>query len=145
LFIAGIILVWILGIAKNLDNKGKYLQQLKTELSKISKEAKLLEEIEKKFTFMQERLQKRPSALDVLYELHKVMPDQISLVSLIYEEDEQVVLRGQTQELNSVSAFVSELERISVFKNFSIKPRYATQKKTQLGEIWDFEIACLRR
>lgn len=145
LFILGIILLWILGIAKNLDNKEKYLQQLKTELSKISKEAKLLEQIEKRFTFMQERLQKRPSALDALYELHKIIPSQISLVSLIYEEDEQVVLRGQTQELNSVSAFVSQLERVRVFKNFSIKLRYATQKKTQVGEIVDFEIACSRR
>jgi Tfp pilus assembly PilM family ATPase/Tfp pilus assembly protein PilN len=145
LFILSIILIWILGITKNLDNKEKYLQQLKSELSKISKEAKLLEEIDKRFTFMQERLQQRPSALDVLYELHKVMPAQISLVSLIYEEDEQVVLRGQTQELNSVSAFVSQLERISVFKNFSIKLRYATQKKTITGEVVDFEIVCSRR
>jgi hypothetical protein len=145
LFLASIIVIWILGVAKNLDNKQNYLERLNIELNKIAKEAKSLEEIDRRFEFMESRLQKKPSTLDIIYELHQIVPSQISLVNFIYDEDNQVVLRGQTPELNSVFAFVSSLEKSPIFKNFNVKVRYATQKKTQLGEIVDFEIVCAKR
>ena len=54
-------------------------------------------------------------------------------------------MRGQAQELNSVLAFVAQLEGSAVFKKFNVKIRYATKKKIVSGEIVDFEIACLKR
>jgi Tfp pilus assembly protein PilN len=143
LFICGIILVLGLGVTKSLDNKALYLKQLKTELNKISKDARPLEEIEKRIKFVEGSLQKKPSSLEVLYELHRSIPSQISLTDFSYEEAGQIVLRGQTLELNSVFAFVSQLENSPALKEFNIKVRYATKKKTRTGEIIDFEIACL--
>lgn len=145
LFILGIILILGLGIAKNLHNKAGYLEHLKTELSKITKEARPLEEIEKRLKFIEARSQKEVSSLDMLYELHQVMPAQINLANLIYEEDGEVILRGQAQELDFIFAFVAGLEKSTVFKNFDIKVKYATKRKTTAGEIVDFEIACLRK
>ena len=145
LLISGIILIWAGVIAKNLDNKTKYLKQLKIELDKVAKEAAPLEEIEKRFKAMESQTLKKPSSLDILYELHQVMPEQISLINFSYEEGEQVILSGQTPQLNSVFAFVLQLEKSAIFKNFSIKVRYATKKKTQVGEIVDFEIVCSKK
>lgn len=145
LLIAGIILIWGLGIAKNLDNKTKYLNQLNLELEKIEKDAQPLEEIEKRARFMESHLQKKSSSLDILYEVHKTIPQQISLSNFSYEEDNLVVLRGQTADLNSVFTFVRQLEKSSAFKDFNIKVRYATQKKIQSGEVVDFEINCFRK
>lgn len=145
LLISGIILILFLGIAKNLDNKSQYLQQLNLELSKVAKDAKVLEEIEKRLEFMQQRSAKKLSGVDLLYELHRVIPSQISLVNLSYEEDNQVILRGQTPELNSVFAFVAQLGKSLVFKEFNIKVRYATQKKTITGEVVDFEVVCAKK
>lgn len=143
--IFGIILLWAVGIAKNLDNRTMYLKQLDIELNKIEKEAKPLEEIEKRLQWFEDRLQKRLSTLDILYELCQSIPHQVSLVSFTYEEDNQVIFRGQTPELNSVFEFVTQLEKSPVYKNFNIKIRYATQKKSQAGEIVDFEIACMKK
>ena len=145
LFISGIAVIWFLGIAKNLDNKTKYLLRLKAELGKIAKEAQPLEEIEKRFDLLRKRAKKKPTSLDLIYELHRIMPDGISLVNLNYEEDNQVTLKGQTIELNSVFSLVSQLEKSAVFRNFAVKVRYATKRKTQAGEIVDFEIGCAKK
>lgn len=143
-FIVGIILILGLGVAKNLANKALYLKQLKVELNKITNDAKPLEGMEKRLKAMQRRLEKKPSSVEVLYEIHRIIPSQISLLNFSYEDATQVILRGQTPELNSVFTFVSQLEKSPVFKNFNIKVRYATKKRVALVEVIDFEIVCLR-
>lgn len=145
LLISSIIFILGLGIARHLDNKTRYLNQLKIELNKIAKDARALEEIEKRLRFMERRSEKKLSSLNLLYELHQSIPPQISLINLSYEEDNQVILRGQTPELNSVFVFVSQLGKSPIFRNFNIKVRYATKKKTQAGEVVDFEIVCLKK
>lgn len=145
LFILGIIFILGLAVAKHLDNKVNYLRQLNLELDKIAKEAKPLEEIEKKFKILESQALKKLSALDILYELHGVIPQAVSLVNFSYEEDKYVALRGQALELNSVNAFVSQLQKSEIFKKFSVTLRYAAQKKTSAGEVVDFEINCVKR
>lgn len=145
IFIFSTILIFTAAINKNLDNKLRYLQRLKTELNKISKDAKPLEDIEKRLLLLENRRLKKPSSLEILYGLHQTIPSQISLINFSFEEDNQVILRGQSQQLNNVFAFASQLEKSAVFKNFNIKVRYATQKKTQTGQIVDFEIVCLKK
>ncbi len=144
-FIAGIILVLALATLKNLDNKQLYLKQLKIEIDKISAEARPLEEIEKRIEFIGQRSRKGISGLDILYELQKSMPGEVSLINLTYEQDKHLILRGQTLELSRVFEFVSQLEKSAVFKNFNIKVRYATKKRIQAGEVIDFEIVCVKR
>ncbi|MDD4955607.1 MAG: PilN domain-containing protein, partial [Candidatus Omnitrophica bacterium] len=87
----------------------------------------------------------RLQVLDALYELYRVAPKDIYLSSFVYENDKQIALRGQTPELNYVLELVSALEKSKVFGNFTSKLRYATKKKTQTGEIIDFEIVCLKK
>lgn len=145
LSIAGIIFILSIGIAKNFDNRYKYLEKLKAELNEVRKDTKPLEEMEARSMMLQDRLLKRPAIQDVIYTLHQVVPDQVSLANFIYEENGEVVLRGQAKELDSVFTLVSELEKSPLFKNFSIKVKYAAKKSSQSGEIVDFELACLKR
>jgi len=145
LFIIGAILILMLAISKSLDNKAKYLSGLKLELNKIVKEAKPLEDIDRRLKLLENRLQKKPSGLDALFEAQGVAPANISLLSLAYEEDGEVILRGQAPELNFVLTYLAELEKSPVFKDFNIKIRYATKKNTQRGEMVEFEINCLRK
>lgn len=142
LFIFAVLLLWGIIIIKNLDNKAKYLEGLKTELSKIEGEAKPLEDIEKRFTLIEKRAFKRTSTLDILYDLHKIIPAQISLTNFNFEDNSQILLRGQTSELNAVFMLVSKLKESGIFQKFTIKVKYATNKKTKQGETVDFEIIC---
>ena len=140
----GIILVFFFGVAKNMDNKTIYLQRLSNQLSGIQKEARPLEGIEKRFKLIGNNAGRNDSPLDILYELHRVMPEQINLINLSYENARLVLLHGSASDLNSVFSLVSALEKSPVFTRFNIKIRFATRKKTQTGEIIDFEIGCTR-
>ena len=140
-----IFLIFGLAVVRSLENKAVYLKQLKIEAQKLEKEAKPLEEMENKIKFMAERLQATPSTLDIIYELHQAASKQIFLINFIYEKDEQILLRGQASELNTVNDFVLQLEKSLAFKNFNIKLRYATYRKTMQGEIVDFEIIGVKK
>jgi Tfp pilus assembly PilM family ATPase len=140
-----IILIWAIGTVKNFDNKTRYLERLKIELSKVAKNAEPLEKIDKKFKFMQSRLQKNLSVLDVLAELERIVPEGVTLDNFSYEDGSSIILRGHAQGFNQAFTFVTEIEKAKSFKNFSPKIRYATQKKTQSGESVDFEITCLKK
>lgn len=140
-----VILLWFLAMAKNLDNKAKYLDRLKEEVGKIAQQARPLEEIDRRYKILESQGVKRAGCLDFLYELSQLMPAQVSLTNLNYEDDKELVVRGQSSELNPVFSLVSELEKSAVFKNFSVKVRYATKKKTATGEVVNFEIGCVKR
>ncbi|MFA5337808.1 MAG: PilN domain-containing protein [Candidatus Omnitrophota bacterium] len=139
------ILMLTFAVMKDLDNKRNYKDKLKIELDKISKEAKTLDELERRFVLLESEAKYKLAVLEVLYELHKIMPKDIYLSSFVYEDDRQIALRGQTPELNYVLELVSVLEKSKAFGNFTSKLRYATKKKTQTGEIIDFELICLKK
>ena len=85
-----------------INNKEVYLNKIKAELSKIANTDKPLEEIEKRVHALDLRSRQKLSSLDALYEVHKLIPQQISLISFSYEEDNQIVLRGQAQEFRQI-------------------------------------------
>jgi Tfp pilus assembly PilM family ATPase len=141
----GVVAISAAAIIRHLDNKATYLSQLKAMLGDVSRQAKPLEDIEKRFKALENQPDKRLSALDVLYELHRITPQLITLSSLTYEEDSQVILRGQTTEMDTVFAFVSQLEKLTLLKDYAIKINYATQKKIQAGQVIEFEIICQKQ
>ncbi|MFH0856109.1 MAG: PilN domain-containing protein [Candidatus Omnitrophota bacterium] len=138
----GIIAAWFFGIISNLGNKTRLLHNLEKEINAISKEALPLEGIEKRFKLIGNNASRKDSPLDILYELHRLMPEQISLISLSYEEGKLVLLRGSATELDAVFNLASALGKSPAFSKFNIKIRFATRKKTQAGEVVDFEIGC---
>ncbi len=140
-FIA-IIAVSIFGMSRSLENKTQYLKRLKLQLNKVSKEARPLEEIEKRFQVIERYSKGEASCLDVLYELYNNIPADISLVSFTYEDNGAITIHGQAPALASVFNFVGQLEKAPAFKRYNIKVRYATKKTTVTGEVIDFEIAC---
>jgi len=142
--ILGIIIFFSWGLLINFHNKKVYLNRLKQELKKIAPQVKAIEDMEKRTSLLSTQLWQMPKTVDVLYEVYQSLPEEISLTTLTYEENSQLVLRGQTQDLSAVFKTISIFEKSKIFSN--VKVRYATTKKTQIGEMVDFEIICpLRR
>mgnify|MGYP001557994757 CR=1 FL=1 len=144
-FLVGIVIIFTLGILKNIDNKVRFLNYLKVELSKIEKDARSIGELQRRIEFVEKSHQKKPSGLDILYELHQITPGEVVLTNFSYDEGGQIVLRGQAQQMNKVFEFVTQLEKSAVFKGFEIKVRYASNKKSTAGELIDFEIGGTRK
>jgi Tfp pilus assembly PilM family ATPase/Tfp pilus assembly protein PilN len=138
--IFGVIFFLSLGLLITLHNKKVHLNRLKQELAKISPQVKTIEDMEKRTRIISTQIWQMPKAIDVLYEIYRFLPKEISLTALIYEENSQVTLRGQTRDLSAVFNAVSNLEKSELFSN--VKVRYATRKKVQTQEVVDFEIVC---
>lgn len=131
--------IFSLGLAITFYNKKDYLNRLKSELNKISSDAGEIEAMKKVLAAIDLQISKR-KIMDVIHELYHLIPLDISLVRFIYDDEGVITLRGRAQDLSSVFNFIPLLERSEVFKN--AKVRYATKRKTQAGEIIDFEIIC---
>ena len=139
-----VILVFSLALAKSMDNKSKYIVRLEKEISSLSKEARPLEDIERKIKMAGTSMQQKPSGLDILYEISRVLPGDILLTALNFEEGKSVILRGQAQGLNPVFLLLGELQNSESLKKFNIKVKYATKRLSAAGETVDFEIDCER-
>ena len=143
-FIFATAFVLRIAAAKALDNKAVYLKHLTAEMKKIEPGAKKLEAYEKRLELMKKHLMAKPSSLDFINEVYRLIPDNLSLINFSYDEAKQVSLRGQSTELSPVFSFVSRLESSPVFKNFQPKVKYVAKKKTPAGEVIDFEINCVK-
>lgn len=115
---------------------------LKTLESKLNETSPLAAEIEKMrlaTDIIKSRLAKKTEALDVLNELHKIVPPQIYLAAYTYDE-EKVELKGTASVLSDVFKLVTILENSPYFKNIEV--RYATKRKVGNQELIDFDIVC---
>ena len=136
----GVLFILILGVAKNLYDKTRYLKRLKIEIDKVHPEANSLEEIKKRLEIVREQVGIPVSSIDALYELYRIAPAQITLNSFSFDENNQVVIKGQAQDLSDVFKFVTTLEKSDYFQGVSVKS--ATKRKTPSAEVADFEIIC---
>lgn len=139
-FLLCIVAIFTLGVLKNIDTKVRFLNYVKVELKKIEEDARSIGELQKRIEFVERNHKRKPSALDILYELHQIIPEEVVLNNFSCDENGQIVLRGQTPRMDNVFEFVTRLEKSAVFRGFEIKVKYASNKKSLAGDLIDFEI-----
>ncbi|MCX5699844.1 MAG: PilN domain-containing protein [Candidatus Omnitrophica bacterium] len=144
-FLLCVVIIFALGVLKNIDNKVRFLGYVKAELNKIEKDARSIEGLQERVEFVEKSHQKKPSALDILYELHQIIPEEVVLTNFSYDQSGQIVLRGQTPQMNNIFEFVTRLEQSAVFRSFETKVRYASNKKSSVGDLIDFEIGGVKK
>lgn len=143
-FVCATLLVAGIAGLKGIAAKQQYVSSLRAEAARLEREARPLEIMERKIDFLKRSRQAKSSSLEILYQLHRIIPEGVSLENFIYEESDQVILRGQSPELDSVFTFVSGLENSSALGGFAVKLKYVTKKAAASGERIDFEIDCVR-
>ena len=141
MLVIGLVGMLALGLRQSLANKELYLKKLRNELSNISKDAKGAVELEYRYQLLDKRKSAPSLILELISQLHDIIPQEILLSNFSYEEEE-IILRGQAPEPKIVFEFVQKLQAAEAFKVFNIKIRYVTQKKIQTSAVADFEIVC---
>lgn len=142
LIVGSAILMFVLGGVLHYQYKTTYLKLLRMDLEKISREAKPLEETERRLKILQERSAQKASAVDVIDQIHNLIPTDVFLSNLSYDEDNQITLNGEAPYLNSVFNFASQLGKAELFQGFEVNIRYASQRKNESAEFVEFEIVC---
>lgn len=121
-------------------NRTGYLRLLGERFGELRKNVEELDAMAKKTKLIRERLDSRFLSLDYLYQLHKIVPLEITIKMITFEADQKITLRGQALAMSDVYKFNSALEGSSYFKDIQIK--FQTKKRIQERDISEFEIVC---
>lgn len=143
-FIVLLILIFIFlafSFYKNINDKSKYLEKLETQSKNIGKDIRDIEITSRIYSLYQAKLSEKPLAIDIISEIYKIIPSNIILNNLSYQEKEFVILKGTAMDLSSISNLVNTLGKSAYFKNVNLK--YVNKQKNINQDSIEFEIACL--
>jgi len=139
--VGAIVLMISLLLLINIYNKNSYLNQLKTKIAAISKEANAVEKMRLCIDLVENRLSAKKRSLNILYETYRLTPKEVYFTNINLEEGKQVVLQGRAFAMSNVFEFVTTLENSPFFEN--VKTTYTTTKKEKKVEYAKFEIICM--
>ncbi|MCM8798979.1 MAG: PilN domain-containing protein, partial [Candidatus Omnitrophica bacterium] len=122
---------------KKFYEKTALLRYLNNELKKISARAQGLEEKKRNLELVRELFSDRSISLDILTELHKIVPEEIDLVSFDFEDGKGLTLRGTSTEMAAVFRFIGILDKTPYFANSQVK---FVRKRVGSENLTDFEI-----
>ena len=137
---AGILLL-ILGVfMRNIYYKQNTLKWLDTEIKKTDPIAKEVNKRADRLRVIKKQIDTKNSCLDILHELHKIIPDTISFSTLDYRLNNTVKIKGQSKALSDVLGLIDILEKSSYFKNVQLKS--SNMRRLRNMEVADFYIQC---
>ena len=121
--------------------KSTYLENLNNKYQSLNQEAQKLEKDFAKVGLIRNYLSKRGYSLEVLTELHSIIPLDLRLSSIRFDEEQRLSLRGTAESMSIVFSFVGDMEKSEYFKE--VKTMHTTKRKEGAKDVTDFEIICL--
>ena len=145
LILLGSLLMFILALSGGIflakvSNRTGYLKLLDQRFGEIRKNVEELDSMAKKIRIIRERLNTRILSLDYLYQIHKLIPAEITLKMITLEADDKTTLRGQAQTMSDAFKFIDILKNSAYFKD--IQTKYTSKKRVAERDVSEFEIIC---
>ncbi|MFH1904731.1 MAG: pilus assembly protein PilM [bacterium] len=135
------ILLLILGIfMRNIYDKQNTLKWLDIEIKKTNPIAKEVNKRTNRLRVIKKQIDTKNSSLDILHELHKIIPDTVSLSTLDYQLNNTLKIKGQSKALSDALGLIDILEKSSYFKNVQLKS--SNMRRLRNMEVADFYIQC---
>jgi len=119
-------------------NQQAYLRKLNLRFSQINKETADLVIHSRKIDFAKNYLSERKIPLIIIYQLQRILPNEIAISFLSVDDKNSITLRGQATELSDVFKFINGIEKSKYFNN--VETKYTRKKKLKEKEITDFEV-----
>ncbi len=120
--------------------KSTYLKNLNNKYQPLNQEAQKLENDFTSVGLIRGYLSGRGYSLEVLAELHKIIPPDLRLNNIRFDEKEKLSLRGTAASMSIVFSFVGDMEKSKYFKE--VKASHTTKRKEGSRDVTDFEIIC---
>lgn len=121
--------------------KGEYLKKLENKYGGINIEARELEESFGKITLIRNFQARRGYSLGVLSEMYDMIPPDIELNYIRFDDQGKFSIRGTAKSMSTVFSFVDRLKRSEYFS--VVETRYTTKRKEELKDVVDFEISSM--
>ncbi len=126
--------------SREIYQRERYLGWLKAEVRRTDPKAREVKAMMEKVRLIRGQLDTRGSAIDILSELHRIVPPESSLTIFIFDEKKLVTLRGTSYNMSDVFELIAILEGSPYFQNVEVK--YASRRKAMGKEFTDFQITC---
>jgi hypothetical protein len=140
LSVAGIVILLVLLFLVKFYNRSSALAETKKMLKEIGPVLKSTEDKLKRLKVVKQQFSEGSSSLDVLYNLYKLIPSNISLVDFEYDEDSRIVrFRGTATKMSEVFRLATILEESDRFSG--VQTRSVSKLQTK-EELIDFQIRC---
>ena len=133
-----ILLLAFLCLKTNIRRKNRLLERYEQRLSAISPIAEKLQFLQQQLTIIENQLHGGVATLDIISELYRILPRDVTVHYLSIEQDNKVVIRAQARLLSQAFDCISPLERSDYFAN--VRQNYANQRQIQDSVLIDFEI-----
>ncbi len=114
------------------------LWRYEQRLAAISPMAEKLQFLQQQLDIIQSQLQSNVSTLDIVAELYRVLPKDITVHYLGIEHEKKITTRAQAKLLSQAFDCIGPLEQSDYFQN--VKQNYANQRQVQDSLLIDFEI-----
>ncbi|MFH1678282.1 MAG: hypothetical protein ABH914_01530 [Candidatus Omnitrophota bacterium] len=140
-FLAYIIIVVLITLGLKIYRAQDEVMRLQLDYSRYAKEAEELAVMMEGIKTVQAVKSPQKSLVYYLYNVSEVLPLGCRIVSLDFQRQSQLVIRGEAQAVSLVFDFISSLEETGAFK--SVKTNYTRKIKAKAAaEGSEFEIVC---
>jgi len=119
--------------------KSCLLERCEQRLAAISPMAEKLQFLQQQLSIIENQLQGNISTLDIISELYRVLPKDITVHYLSIEQNKRLVTRAQAKLLSQAFDCIGPLEKSDYFTN--VRQSYANQRRIENSVLIDFEIA----
>ena len=133
-----VLLLAFLCLKTSIWRKSRLLERYEQKLSAISPMAEKLQFLQQQLDIIQSQLQGNVSTLDIVSELYRVLPKDITVHYLSIEHEKKITTRAQAKLLSQAFDCIGPLEQSDYFEN--VKQNYANQRQIQDSLLIDFEI-----
>jgi len=127
-------------LVNNMYFKLSYLRRLESKYKNLTQESSSLEKDYARVVAIRGYLSSRGYSLEVLSEIYNIIPLEIELSDIRFDEQGKFTLRGSAQAMSTVFTFADNMEKAKYFKD--VKTKYTSKRKEGSRELTDFEIVC---
>jgi Tfp pilus assembly PilM family ATPase len=145
LYIMGLLLIFILAASSSIFlgkiySKEWHISQLRQRLNEIENRTRKLSDLIKITESVKDRIRARSLALNLLYEIHRIISPEIHVVSVNFHGQDSLTIVGLSNMMSEVFKFTSQLEESGYFQN--IQTKYTTKRLVGDKEMAEFELLC---
>lgn len=108
-------LVVLLGLLILHQVRKMHLNSLRAETRRIEPDYLAARRLQSELVAMGKQLDTKYSALDTLREVSLLMPGNLKLTAFVFQRDDKVTLKGQSDSAQAVYDFISRLEQCPLF------------------------------
>ena len=128
-------------VSQKILSKKQTIEQVRQEVLQTQQGADEVEALRKKIRIIRDATGLRNSSLEILSVLQRIIPSDIYLTGITFQEDSHVILKGVARKMSTVLSFHSSLEEQPNFQDVKTKNLTKSGNKGKKREVL-FEITC---